>query len=83
MTRWTYSVLYIKAVHAKDGEYPTEPNDLGHEKPLGEGRVNFPVLIPKLKSFGFDGALTIEREISGDQQLADIRRAMTLLEPLL
>ena len=74
---------YVRAVHAKDGEYPTDPGCLGHEKPLGEGRVNYPVLIPKLKSFGFSGVLTIEREISGDQQLADIRRAMQVLEPLL
>lgn len=73
---------YIKGVHAKDGEYPTEPGKLGVEKPMGEGRVNFPVLVPKLKSFGYDGALTIEREISGDQQIADIRRAISILEPL-
>ena len=73
---------YVKGVHAKDGEYPTEPGKLGVEKPLGEGRVNFPVLIPKLKSFGFTGALTIEREISGPQQVTDIKRAMAILEPL-
>lgn len=74
---------YVRGVHAKDGEYPTNPRELGHEMPLGEGRVNFPVLIPKLKSFGFTGALTIEREISGPQQIADIKRAMELLTPLL
>jgi sugar phosphate isomerase/epimerase len=74
---------YVKGVHAKDGDYPTNPNELGHEKPLGEGRVNFPVLIPKLKSFGFGGALTIEREISGPQQITDIKRAMEILTPLL
>jgi L-ribulose-5-phosphate 3-epimerase len=74
---------YVKGVHCKDGDYPTEPRSLGPEKPLGEGRVNFPVLIPKLKSFGFTGALTIEREISGEQQITDIKRAMEILEPLL
>ena len=74
---------YVRGVHAKDGEYPTGGESLGEEMPLGEGRVNFPVLIPKLKSFGFRGALTIEREISGPQQVADIRRAMDLLTPLL
>jgi len=73
---------YVKGVHAKDGEYPTEPMHLGVEKPLGQGRVNFPVLISKLKSFGYTGALTIEREISGDQQIEDIRMAVKLLEPL-
>jgi sugar phosphate isomerase/epimerase len=73
---------YVRGVHAKDGEYPTNGRELGHEKPMGEGRVNFPVLVPKLKSMGFTGCLTIEREISGDQQIADIRRAMAILEPL-
>jgi sugar phosphate isomerase/epimerase len=73
---------YVHGVHAKDGEYPTEGKELGHEKPMGEGRVNFPALVPKLKSMGFCGTLTIEREISGDEQVADIKRAVSILEPL-
>lgn len=73
---------YIMGVHAKDGEYPTEPNSLGVEKPLGDGRVDFPRLVPKLKSFGYSGPLTIEREISGPQQITDIKRAIDLLDPL-
>lgn len=74
---------YVRNVHAKDGEYPTEPTALGVEKAMGEGRVNFPVLVPKLKSMGYDGPLTIEREIGGDQQITDIKRAISILEPLL
>jgi sugar phosphate isomerase/epimerase len=73
---------YVRGVHAKDGEYPTNGRHLGVEKPLGEGRVNFPVLVPKLKSLGYSGALTIEREISGPRQIADIKRAIALLEEL-
>lgn len=73
---------YVKGVHAKDGEYPTNGRELGREKPLGEGRVNFPVLVPRLKSLGFRGCLTIEREISGDQQIKDIERAKQILAPL-
>jgi len=73
---------YVRGVHAKDGEYPTEPGKLGVEKPLGMGRVNYPVLIGKLKSFGYSGALTIEREISGPQQIEDIKHATRVLEPL-
>jgi sugar phosphate isomerase/epimerase len=45
--------------------------------------VNFPALIAKLKALGYTGSLTIEREISGEQQIADIRSAMALLAPLL
>ena len=73
---------YVRGVHAKDGEYPTDGMHLGREKPLGEGRVNFPVLIPKLKAMGFRGAVTIEREIAGPEQIADIKHAIELLEPL-
>jgi L-ribulose-5-phosphate 3-epimerase len=73
---------YVRGVHAKDGEYPTNGRELGVEKPLGEGRVHFDLLIPKLKSLGYTGALTIEREISGPQQIADIRAAIALLEGL-
>ena len=73
---------YVRGVHAKDGEYPTMGAKLGVEKPLGEGRVNFPALLTKLKALGFTGALTIEREISGPQQIADIQKAKQLLETL-
>jgi L-ribulose-5-phosphate 3-epimerase len=74
--------VYVRGVHAKDGEYPTDGRRLGVEKPLGEGRVHFEVLLPKLKALGYRGALTIEREISGPQQIADIKRAIELLSTL-
>ncbi|MCL4862450.1 MAG: sugar phosphate isomerase/epimerase [Caldilineaceae bacterium] len=74
---------YVRGVHAKDGEYPTNGRQLGVEKPLGEGRVNFPALLGKLRAHGFGGALTIEREISGPQQIADIQRGKRLLEEIL
>lgn len=74
---------YVRGVHAKDGEYPTNGRRLGVEKPLGEGRVNFPALLAKLKALGFSGALTIEREITGPQQIADIQKAKHLLAALL
>lgn len=74
---------YVRGVHAKDGEYPTNGRELGKEKPLGEGRVNFPALISKLKALGYRGAITIEREISGPQQIADILRAKEILEKLI
>lgn len=74
---------YVRGVHAKDGEYPTNGRELGSEKPLGEGRVNFPVLLSKLNRLGFRGALTIEREITGPRQIDDIKKAKRLLEEIL
>lgn len=74
---------YVRNVHAKDGEYPTDPRYLGKEKRIGDGRVNFPLLIKKLKEKGYDGPLTIEREISGEQQIEDIKYAKKFLEDII
>lgn len=73
---------HVYGVHAKDGLYPTNGRELGKEVALGQGKVNFPVLIPKLKSMGYRNPVTIEREISGDQQIADIKIAIDLLKTL-
>lgn len=74
---------YVRGVHAKDGEYPTDGYNLGREMPLGQGRVDFPRFVAKLKEIGYDGALTIEREISGEQQRKDVLMANELLLKLI
>jgi len=74
---------YVRGVHAKDGEYPTDGRHLGVEKPLGQGRVNFPALLAKLAALGYQGAITIEREISGPQQTADIVAGKRFLEEII
>jgi sugar phosphate isomerase/epimerase len=72
----------VRGTHAKDGLFPTNPKELGREVPIGEGKANFPKLIPRLHELGYTGALTIEREISGPQQLEDIKRGKVYLEKL-
>ncbi len=74
---------YIMGVHGKDGEYPVDGFRLGEEKPMGEGRVDYPRLISKLKDVGYSQDITIEREIEGEEQKKDILRAKALLESLL
>jgi sugar phosphate isomerase/epimerase len=74
---------WIDGVHCKDGNWPTEPNKLGHEVPLGEGAVHGPEWIKTLLELNYRGPLTIEREISGEEQKQDILRAKSLLEGLL
>ena len=74
---------YVRGVHAKDGFYPTNGRELGREVKVGEGKVNFPVFLKALKAHGYDGSLTIEREISGEQQLIDIRETQVYLQKLL
>jgi len=73
----------VEGVHAKDGLYPTNPHDLGREVPIGQGKVNFPAFIKRLKEVGYRGPLTIEREISGPKQAEDIRASKAYLEKLL
>jgi len=74
---------YVRGVHAKDGCYPTTGRYLGEETALGEGKVNLPLLLRRLKEVGYTGALTIEREISGPQQTADIISGKAFLESIL
>ena len=74
---------YVKDVHAKDGLYPTDGKSLGREVPIGQGKVNFPAFIAKLREVGYDSSLTIEREISGEQQIKDIKESKTYLEGLI
>lgn len=74
---------YVRGVHAKDGLYPTNGRELGHEVKVGDGKVNFPKLLARLHELGYDGSLTIEREISGPQQIADIQATKKYLEELI
>lgn len=74
---------HLRAVNPKDGLYPTNPRDLGKEVPIGGGKVGFPRFIARLKELGYSGPLNIEREISGPQQIADIKQAKAYLERLI
>ena len=52
-----------------------------HTLPVSRcAKVNVRENLKFYKEIGYDGALTIEREISGDQQITDIQRAKALLE---
>jgi len=74
---------YVQGIHAKDGMWPTNPRELGKEVPIGQGKVDFPRIIRRLKDLDYRGAVTIEREISGPQQMADVRAAKSYLEKLI
>jgi len=74
---------YIRSIHAKDGLFPTNPRQLGLEVPIGKGRVDFVRVISRLIELRYTGAISIEREISGPQQEADIRQAKILLENII
>ena len=74
---------YVQNIHAKDGLYPTNGHDLGREVAIGQGKVDFRALFYKLRELGYDSFVTIEREISGEQQISDIRRAKGYLSDML
>ena len=74
---------YVRGVHGKDGKYPTSGRELGWETPMGQGKVDFPALIKGLHELGYDGCITIEREIEGDQQTADIVMARDMLQGII
>ena len=74
---------YIRDFHCKDGLYPTDGRELGREVALGQGKADWRQIVHKMKALGYDGPLTIEREISGDQQTKDILAAKEMLERLI
>ena len=85
---------YIVHTHAKDGViyrridaeafYTGKIGSEGYfeEVPLGKGGVDFPAYLSALKDAGYDGYLTIEREVGADPA-ADIREAVQFLKALI
>ncbi|MHB8501400.1 MAG: sugar phosphate isomerase/epimerase family protein [Candidatus Acidiferrales bacterium] len=74
---------YVQGIHAKDGLWPTNPKELGEEVAIGKGKVDFARIIGRLKEMKYAGAVTIEREISGPQQMEDVRGAKEYLEKVI
>ena len=74
---------YVRNLHVKDGLFPTSGRVLGQEVPFGEGRADFDKIIARLYALEFSGELIIEREISGEKQIADIKMASEKLRVLL
>jgi len=74
---------HVRSVHAKDGKWPTDPSKLGEEVMIGKGLVDFKTVFTKLHKIGYTGAITIERETSGPQQVADVKNEKMYLEQVL
>ncbi|HEX6985556.1 MAG TPA: sugar phosphate isomerase/epimerase family protein [Planctomycetaceae bacterium] len=77
----------VRSVHCKDATWAPEAvrgKEWGKEVPLGEGDVGMATYLQTLKEIGYDGPLTIEREIPQDpaRQKADIGHAVELLNRL-
>jgi len=77
----------VRSVHCKDATWAEESKrgkEWGAEVPLGEGDVGMETYLRTLKELGYEGPLTIEREIAHDRerQKTDIGAAVSLLEKL-
>jgi L-ribulose-5-phosphate 3-epimerase len=68
---------FIVHTHAKDGIPPKDGENF-KEVPLGQGAVSWPDYLRRLKDTGFDGFLTIEREV-GENPGKDIIEAASFL----
>ncbi|HEX3987054.1 MAG TPA: sugar phosphate isomerase/epimerase family protein [Acidobacteriaceae bacterium] len=74
---------HVRSIHAKDGRWPTDPMKLGEEVLIGTGLVDFKAVFTKLHRLGYSGTVTIEREISGPQQIADVKQEKVYLDRVL
>lgn len=70
---------HVLTVHCKDGAWPETQGEWGRETPLGDGDVGMQRYVRTLREIGYAGPLVIEREIVGEEQRADIGRAIALL----
>ncbi len=76
---------HVRSVHCKDGTWSDKPGETwGAEVALGQGDVDMRAYLTTLKEIGYDGPLTIEREIPQDpqRQKVEIGQAIELLTAL-
>jgi len=76
---------YIRSVHCKDATWSDQPEESwGAEVPLREWDVGMREYLQVLKKIGYEGPLTIEREISQEptRQEVEIGAALNLLTKL-
>ncbi len=74
---------WVRSVHCKDATWSDQPGvTWGREVPLGEGAVDMKAYLQTLSDIGYEGPLTIEREIPEDpeRQLREVGSAVRLLE---
>ena len=76
---------FVRSVHCKDATWADKPGEgWGAEVPFGDGQVGAEKFLATLLELGYDGPLTIEREIPEDpaRQKEEIGRAVNLLNEL-
>ena len=75
----------VRSIHCKDGKWADNPGkEWGQEVPLGDGDVGMENYLRTLQEIGYEGPLTIEREIpqEPERQKQEIGHAVSLLTEL-
>lgn len=75
----------VRSIHCKDATWSEKPAETwGEEKPLGDGQVDVAKYLETLQEIGYEGPLTIEREIpqEPERQKAEIKHAADLLNEI-
>lgn len=73
---------FVRSVHCKDAKWAARPGEeWGTEVPFGTGDVNAELFLRTLAELGYDGPLTIEREIpqEPERQKAEIGQAIRVI----
>ncbi len=76
---------FVRSVHCKDAKWAVRRGEeWGTEVPLGEGDVGMEQFLRTLAEVGYDGPLTIEREIpqEPERQKAEIGRGIRVLNEI-
>ena len=76
---------HVRSIHCKDATWAAKPGEeWGAEVPLGEGDVGMESYLRTLLELGYDGPLTIEREIAQEpaRQRNEVQHAADLLRRL-
>jgi sugar phosphate isomerase/epimerase len=76
---------FVRSIHCKDATWSDQPGKTwGAEVPLGKGDVDFAAYLQTLAEIGYEGPLTIEREIpqEPERQKAEIAAAVETLKEL-
>jgi sugar phosphate isomerase/epimerase len=76
---------YVRSIHCKDATWSDQPGKTwGAEVPIGSGAVDFDAYLRTLAEIGYEGPLTIEREIpqEADRQKAEIASALKVLQSI-
>lgn len=72
---------HIRGVHAKGGFYPTDPRHLGKQVPAYQpNKVDWPLLIRRLKEIGYGGTITIEGVTPESERENEVRGDKAYLE---